>query len=194
MGRVELKAAAKRQIKGNIGILFAISLLIGLISGAVAVVPVLGTIAGMIMSGAFTLAVTEIYLNLTNGRRPELTDMFSQFKNILPAFCTTFLVGLYTFLWSLLFLIPGIVKACSYSQSLYILAENPSLSPSEAINRSKQMMQGHKMEYFLLCMSFYGWALLGAFTLGILYIWLIPYMNATLANYHKYLKGEFFGE
>ncbi len=190
MDRATLKSAAKSQIKGKIGILFAISLLIGLISGALGSIPVVGTIASMLLSGAFSLATISIYMGITEGRKPELGDMFSQLKNCLPAFCTTFLVGLYTFLWSLLLVIPGIVKGCAYSQAMYILAEDPSMGASEAIRRSKTMMEGHKMEYFLLGLSFMGWAILAVFTLGILYIWLIPYMSATYANYYKSLKGE----
>lgn len=190
MDRVTLKSAAKSQIKGHIGILFVISLLSGLIGGALGSIPVVGSIASMFISAAFSLAVINIYMGITEGRKPEVGDLFSQFNNIIPAFCTSFLVGLYTFLWSLLFVIPGIVKACSYSQAMYILAEDPTIGASEAINRSKAMMEGHKMEYFLLGLSFMGWSILGAFTLGILYIWLIPYMSATYANYYKSLKGE----
>lgn len=190
MDRATLKSAAKSQIKGNIGILFVISLLTGLIGGALGSIPVVGTIASMLISGAFSLAMIDIYMGITEGRKPEVGDLFSQFKNIIPAFCTSFLVGLYTFLWSLLLIVPGIVKGCSYSQAMYILAEDPTIGASEAINRSKAMMEGHKMEYFLLGLSFFGWAILGAFTLGILYIWLIPYMQTTYANYYKSLKGE----
>ena len=190
MNRATLKSAAKRQIKGNIGILFVISLLSGLITGALSAIPLVGTIAGMLLSAAFALAVINIYLGLTQGRKPEVADLFSEMSNILPAFCTQFLVGLFTFLWSLLLIVPGIIKACAYSQAMYILAENPGISPMEAIKRSKEMMQGHKMEYFLLVLSFFGWALLAPFTLGILYIWLLPYMQATMANYYRSLKGE----
>ena len=193
MDRATLKSAAKQQIKGNIGILFVISLLIGLISGALVAVPVVGTIANMLITGAFSLALIDIYMGLTRGKRPEIADVFSQFRNMLPAFCTQFLMGLFTFLWSLLLFVPGIIKGCAYSQAMYILADDPGIGPMEAIRRSKEMMKGHKMEYFVLCLSFYGWALLGAFTLGILYIWLIPYMNATMANYYRSLKGEFIG-
>ena len=191
MDRAILKSAAKRQIKGNIGILFAISLLSGLITSALSAIPLVGSIAGMLLSAAFSLALIDIYMGVSDGRKPEVGDLFSQIRNVLPAFCTTFLVGLFTFLWSLLLIVPGIIKDCSYSQAMYILAENPGISPTEAINRSKAMMDGHKMEYFLLGLSFIGWSILGIFTLGILYIWLIPYMQTTLANYYKSLKGEF---
>ena len=193
MKRAILKSAAKRQIKGNLGILFLISLLSGLIGGAVNVIPVVGGVAAMFVNAAFSLAMVSIYMNLTEGIRPRVGDLFSQFRNVISAFCTNFLAGLLVFLWSLLLIVPGIIKACAYSQALYILADDPGLGSWEAIRRSKEMMQGHKMEYFLLCMSFCGWALLGAFTFGILYIWLLPYMQTTYANYYKSLKGEFVG-
>ena len=193
MKRATLKSAAKRQIKGNLGILFLITLLSGLIGGAVNIVPVVGGVAAMFVNAAFSLAMVSIYMNLTEGIRPRVGDLFSQFRNVISAFCTNFLAGLLVFLWSLLLIVPGIIKACAYSQALYILADDPALGSWEAIRRSKEMMQGHKMEYFLLCMSFYGWALLGVFTFGILYIWLIPYMQATYANYYKSLKGEAVG-
>lgn len=191
MDRAMLKSAAKRQIQGNIGILFLISLLSSLIVGALSAIPVVGSIASMLLSGAFSLALIDIYMNLALGTKPEVGSLFSRLADTLPAFCTSFLVGLFTFLWSLLLFVPGIIKACSYSQAMYILAEDPGMGPMEAIRRSKEMMEGHKMEYFLLCLSFYGWALLGIFTFGILYIWLIPYMQATFVNYHRSLKGEF---
>lgn len=191
MDRAMLKSAAKRQIQGNVFILFVISLLSSLIVGALSAIPLVGSIAGMLLSGAFSLALIDIYRNLALGTKPEVGSLFSRLTDTLPAFCTSFLVGLFTFLWSLLLFVPGIIKACSYSQAMYILAEDPGMGPMEAIRRSKEMMEGHKMEYFLLCLSFYGWALLGVFTFGILYIWLIPYMQATFVNYHRSLKGEF---
>lgn len=73
----------------------------------------------------------------------------------------------YIFLWSLLFLIPGIIKAYSYAMTPYILAEHPELSVNEAIDRSRAMMKGHKFDYFFLQLSFIGWMLLSIITLGV---------------------------
>ncbi len=190
MDRATLKSMAKSQIKGNIGILFLITLLAGIVSAALNMIPLVGSIASLLITPALTLAMYGIYLNLTNGVKPEIGDLFSQIKNFWPAFKTSFLMGLYIMLWSLLLYIPGIVKACAYSQTMFILAEDPNLGANEAITRSKEMMDGHKMEYFLLGLSFLGWVILGMFTFGLLYIWLLPYMQTTLANYYKYLKGE----
>lgn len=187
MDRAMMKSMAKEQIRGNIGVLFAITLLMALIMLGVTCIPLVGYVASLLLGSAFSLAIYRIYLELADGLRPRVGDMFSQVQNFWPAFKVNFLVGLFTYLWSLLFLIPGIIKACSYSQAMYILAENPEMGALDAINQSKEMMEGHKMEYFLLELSFVGWFLLGPFTLGLLYIWLIPYMQATFTNFYKSL-------
>ncbi len=193
MNRAELKANAKAQIKGKIGILFVITLIIGVISGVASFV--LGLIPGgaiavaVIVTPAFSLSMIRVYLNVVNGATPAAGDSFSGFDDFWSAFKVNFLVGLFTFLWSLLFVIPGIVKSISYSMSMYILAENKGKSARKCIEESKKMTDGHKMDLFVLGLSFIGWALLGAFTLGIVYIWALPYMQATYANAYYYLKS-----
>ena len=195
MTRQQLKSMAKEQIKGKIGILFLISLIISLISSAASAIPGVGSIAVAVVVGpAFSLATVRIYLAITKGTTPVIKDAFSCFNEFFPAFKTSFLVSIFTFLWSLLFVIPGIIKGISYSQAMYILAENPTIGAREAINRSKAMMEGHKMEYFILSLSFIGWAILACFTFGLLYIWLIPYMSATFTNYYNSLKPVVIAE
>lgn len=192
MNRAELKALAKQQIKGNIGILFLIMLIIGLISFGAGLVlgfiPGGSLISSIIITPAFALSLVTVYLNLAAGKKPEAGDAFLGFKDFWGAFKVNFLVGLYTFLWSLLFVIPGIIKAISYSMSLYIFAENKEKGANDCIRESMQMMDGHKMDYFVLELSFIGWALLGAITFGIAYIWIIPYMNATVVNFYNSIK------
>lgn len=193
MNRVELKNLAKAQIKGKIGILFVITLIIALISGLatsiLSMIPVVGSLAAtIIVTPAFALSLVRVYLSLAQGAQPEVKDAFSGFDDFWSAFKVTFLTGLFTFLWSLLFVIPGIVKSFSYSMSMYILAENKGKPALECIEESKRMTEGHKMDLFVLSLSFIGWALLGAFTLGIAYIWVIPYMEATFVNAYNSLK------
>ena len=192
MNRAELKRLAKEQIKGKIGILFLITLLIGLISGAAGAVlsgiPGGSLIVSIIITPAFSLSLIRVYLMLCQNTKPEVKDTFCGFDDFWSAFKVTFLVGLYTFLWSLLFVIPGIIKSYAYSMSLYILAENKGKSAKECIKESMEMTDGHKMELFVLGLSFIGWALLGALTLGIAYIWITPYMLATYANAYRSLK------
>lgn len=102
-----------------------------------------------------------------------------------------FLKGLYIFLWSLLFCIPGIIKSYSYLMVPYIIAENSSLDKSRVFELSRKMMRGHKWEAFVLGLSFLGWNLLGAMTGGILNIFYVnPYVHATYAEFYSALKAE----
>lgn len=192
MNRLELKSAAKEQIKGKIGILFVITLIIGAISGLAGVVlnliPGGGLISLIIVTPAFALSITRVYLNLLIGVTPDVKDAFSGFDDFWAAFKVNFLVGLFTYLWSLLLIIPGIVKAYSYSMALFILAENKGKSALECINESKELTNGHKMDLFVLSLSFIGWFLLVSITFGIAYIWVGPYMQATFANAYATLK------
>ena len=192
MNRAELKAAAKEQIKGKIGILFVITLIIGLISGSagaiLSFIPGGSIVASVIITPAFMISIIRVYLNVVKGEQPKVSDAFSGFDDFWAAFKVNFLVGLFTFLWSLLFVIPGIIKALSYSMSLYILAENKGKPALECINESKAMTEGHKAELFVLGLSFYGWLLLCGITFGIAYIWVGPYMQATYINAYNSLK------
>lgn len=193
MNRAELKAAAKSQIKGKIGILFVISLIIGVLSFlagfVLSFIPVVGSLAAsIIVTPAFSLSMVRVYLNVVAGGNPEAKDSFSGFNDFWSAFKVTFLVGFFTFLWSLLFVIPGIIKSYSYSMSMYVLAENKGKAALECISESKRMTSGHKMDLFVLDLSFIGWALLGMITFGIAYIWVVPYMNATYVNAYNFLK------
>ena len=192
MDRAYLKSMAKEQIKGKIGILFVITLIIGLISSAagslLSLIPGGGLIAAIVITPAFALSLVRVYLNVVNGYTPEVGDAFGGFDDFWAAFKVQFLVGLFTFLWSLLFVIPGIIKSISYSMSMYILAENKGKAAMECINESKQMTEGHKMDLFVLGLSFIGWMLLVGITFGIAIIWVGPYMNASFANAYKSLK------
>ena len=193
MNRAELKSMAKEQIRGNIGILFVVTLVIAAVSGIasalLSLIPVVGSLlAAVIVTPAFSLSLVRVYLALAKGVKPQAKDAFSGFDDFWSAFKVPFLVGLYTFLWSLLFVIPGIVKGISYSMAMYVLAENKGMSATECINASKEMTNGHKMDLFVLSLSFIGWMILGSITLGIAYIWITPYMQATFTNAYNSLK------
>lgn len=193
MDRVQLKTAAKGQIAGKIGILFVITLVIGIISGLASVIlsliPVVGSLAAaIIVTPAFALSLVRIYINVVKGNTPEVKDAFSGFDDFWAAFKVNFFVGLFTFLWSLLFFIPGIIKGYSYSMAMYVLAENKGKAALECINESKKMTEGHKMELFVLDLSFIGWYLLTGITFGIAGIYVIPYVSATQVNFYNEIK------
>ncbi len=113
------------------------------------------------------------------------------FRNYWHNFVTLFLRDLYLVLWTLLLIVPGLIKSYSYRMVPYILADEPELSANEVITKSRQMMDGNKWQAFLLDLSFIGWILLGILTLGIVFtFWTAPYMyNANAALYLK-LRDE----
>ena len=192
MDRVVLKEAAKSQIKGKIGVLFLITLITGFITGTASVilsrVPGGSLIASVVVTPAFTLSILRVYLGVIKGMYPTVGDAFCGFDDFWSAFKVTFLVALFTFLWSLLFVIPGVIKSYSYSMATYILAENKGKPALECIKESKTITEGYKMDLFVLDLSFLGWSFLCIITLGIAGIWVIPYMRATYTNAYKSLK------
>ena len=102
-----------------------------------------------------------------------------------------FLVGFFTSLWSLLLIVPGIIKFYAYAMTPYILIDNPELSANQAINLSCKMMKGHKFDLFFLQLSFIGWGILSVFTGGIGLLWLMPYMMSAQAAFYQDIKQNF---
>lgn len=121
---------------------------------------VIWLIVTTIIGGAGKLGYAKFNLNLIDRKPAAFSDLFSQFNRLGAGFCMNFLIGLYTFLWTLLFIIPGIVKAYSYSMTPYILAEHPEMTANEAITQSRRIMQGNKGRLFCLELSFIGWKFL----------------------------------
>jgi uncharacterized membrane protein len=103
---------------------------------------------------------------------------------------TQILAGIYVLLWSLLLIVPGILKLFSYSLTYLILVDYPECSPNEAITRSKKMMYGHRLELFRLFLSFIGWWLLCFVTFGIATIWVVPYWMTAIGKFYENLKGN----
>ena len=131
------------------------------------------------LGGASIVAIGMLYACwdlFTKGTLPEAGALFAPFKQYARTVGAVLLVFVYTLLWTLLLVIPGIIKAYSYSMTFYILRENPEMTAGDAITASQKMMDGHKMDLFLLSLSFIGWAILASITFGIGYLWLIPYI------------------
>lgn len=139
----------------------------------------------LILGGVIQLGYAQYLLNQHDRREFQLNDLFSKFDYFGAGFCQNFLRGLYVFLWSLLFVIPGIVAQYRYAMTPFIMAEHPELTASEAIAASKKMMDGNKWALFCLDFSFFGWALLSALTLNIGNLWLNPYLNAAYAAFYR---------
>lgn len=206
MTRAELKEQAKAQLKGNVWKLFGITVVYILISMAVSWVASLvggdGPITGIIsfLGSVFVvypaaMGLTKTFLNVTYGDQPQVATLIDGFKiNYINNVLLYVLIGIFTFLWTLLFIIPGIIASYSYTMAPYILLEHPGLSAKEAITYSKQMMKGHKFELFVLQLSFILWALLGIVTFGIAYIYVGPYITLTTTDFYHSIKGQVFGD
>ena len=145
------------------------------------------------LGGASIVAIGMLYACwdlFTKGTLPEAGALFAPFKQYARTVGAVLLVFVYTLLWTLLLVIPGIIKAYSYSMTFYILRENPEMTAGDAITASQKMMDGHKMDLFLLSLSFIGWAILASITFGIGYLWLIPYIYTAYAAFYETLKKE----
>lgn len=193
MTRKEIKALARLQIDGKIGAFFLVSLVGGLVGSIGSGFPLIGAIISIILSSAMSLGMIRIRLHVAFERsyRPRVGDLFEGFHNFWPFLKVTLLSSLITMLWSILFIIPGIIKALAYSQAPYIIAENPNMPVMEALRLSERMMKGKKWDFFVLNLSFFGWALLSIPTLGLLTIWLEPYMQMSAVNFYNDVKRNF---
>lgn len=204
MTRVELKERAKESLKGNWGesikvygiyllICFGVGLLEGIVGGVLnfseQTASLVSDITTIILSAMFTLGLASFYLKIARNQDVNYKELFSKTNMFLVTLVTIFLVAIYTTLWTLLLIIPGIIASISYSQVYFIMLDNPSIKANEAIKKSKEMMNGHKMDYFVLNLSFIGWNILCLLTFGIGFLWLIPYMNVTTANFYDSIKG-----
>ena len=136
------------------------------------------------------LGLAYLALAVLRGGELKVEMLFDGFKNFLPAFLLQLVNSLLVSLWSLLFVVPGIVKAYSYAMSAYILADNPEMSQNECRRESMRMMQGHKWRLFCLQFSFIGWQLLCVLTFGILSFWVGPYINTATAAFYEDLKAQ----
>ena len=133
-----------------------------------------------------------LFLEYVREGRTQVNSLFLGFKKpwLPKSFLIPFLVGVYTVLWTLLLIIPGIIKDYSYAMAPYVFKDNPEISCDDAIKESMRLMDGHKLQLFLLDLSFIGWVILASLTLGIGFLWLVPYWQTTRVHFYKDLKKE----
>ena len=145
--------------------------------------------------GSFVgVGYAKFNLNLVDKKNAAFENLFEYFSHWKTTTITRLLRALYTFLWSLLFIIPGIVAGFSYAMTDYILAENPELTADEAINQSKTMMYGNRFRLFCLQFSFIGWDILATLAFGIGHLWLTPYKQAAYAAFYREVSGTEYNE
>lgn len=174
-------------MKGNWGM----AILIGIIVSAIAS---FGGFITIFVGFPIYLGVCIAFLNLVRGNDTlKVEPLISTFneKYYLKSISVWLLVNIYTFLWSLLLIVPGIIKCLSYSLAPYIIADNPDMSADEAINLSMKMMDGHKCQLFLIILGYIGFVLLSAILLFIPLLWLVPYYYAVQTKFYEEVKNEY---
>lgn len=189
----ELRARARKQLGGSI---FAEAwlmtmlcyLLYSVIIGAASF-----TVVGVILlGGPLTYGMCRITLNNARGaKKTEITDLFDGFsKDFVNTFLLELLTSLYVFLWSLLLIIPGIIKSYAYALSFYIQNDSENKDWSYCLHKSEEMMKGHKAELFVLDLSFIGWYIVGSLCLGIGMFFVVPYHMQAKTNFYLELKEQ----
>ncbi len=195
--RAQLKEAAKQQLAGKwtdaIILVVVYFLIVSVLSslGNKLELSWIAQIVSFIIAGPFTYAISKYFLKLTRGEKVGWRMLFDGFETMMTPTIKLYLwMSLKVFLWSLLLIVPGIIKAFAYSQAFFLINDDNKLDPKVALVKSETMMNGHKGELFVLQLSFIGWGILSVLTLGIGYLWLMPYMMTTFANYYENLVKE----
>lgn len=165
-------------------------LIVVLLSGAINGIPGVGQVASLILSGPLQLGFVIVIMKVLKDEVVDVSNVFDGFKDFMSSFLLYLLNTIFVTLWSLLFVIPGIIASYSYSMSYYILKDNPGMDANEARKASIEMMKGHKWQLFCLEFSFIGWIILSILTFGILTLWVGPYMETAKAAFYEELKAN----
>lgn len=153
---------------------------------------VIACFAFIAVLGIIYYGYCNVTLRLAKKESTTIDDLFEGFrkKNAFRSMKLALLMGVYVFLWSLLLIVPGIIKCFSYSMAYYIMLDHPEYTASEALKKSQEMMKGHKLDLFILSLSFIGWFILGYFTLSIGYLWIYPYYMITISHFYLNLANR----
>ena len=148
-------------------------------------------IPSFLVAGAFTLGVSIFSLAIARKEDAKLEMIFYGFKYYLKTLGLYLLMMLFILLWMLLLIVPGIIAAISYGLAFYLMADDPNIGIMEALNKSKKMMYGYKWKYFCLGLRFIGWTLLGCLSLGIGFLWIMPYLYTSYAKFYDDVKANY---
>ena len=218
MSRSELKESAKKSLKGKYGDIIIMIIVVGLIAAVGACLGqfidnslglvkkeiidfgitkiemttrtgLFTSLISFVITGVVGFGTINYFLNISRGKDVNWKDVFAK-KDMFVAFVIlSLLAGLIICVGTILLIIPGIIAGLALSMIYYIKLDNPDMGYVDCLKKSNELMKGHKWEYFVLNLSFIGWALLVPLTLGLLSFWLAPYMAVTECNfYNKLIK------
>ncbi len=187
----ELMKLAKEALSGKwglaIGTFLVYELVIGGFQQASENYPYTSLIL-LFVAGPLAVGISVFSLNISRNNEARFEQLFEGFYNLKTSIIAYLLVVLFTLLWTLLLIIPGIIAAISYAMTFYIIADDPNIEAMDAIDKSKKMMDGNKLQYFYMSLRFFGLALLCVLTLGIGFLWFFPYVHVTFAKFYDDIK------
>lgn len=211
MGKInDLKEQALATLRGKwwsfVGLTFLYMLLVGIASGATQFGEIFtgssfSTLALIMTSSGCLLTILAIplqygyyvaYLNSSRQDLPaDINDLFLGYKRFWQVLGTMLLMVLAVMAGFILFIVPGVILCFAYAMVPFVLHDYPELSCTEVLAKSRMMMKGHKWELFVLGLSFIGWMILGALTLFIGYLWLVPYLGMTEVKFYEKIRAEY---
>ena len=203
---VLFKQNAKNTLKGNWKVPLLVTLVYMIVTailvapevvaeytynnGTVTVSYFLSTLISTCANGILTFATAYFFLAFAENPAVKFSTFLDGLNHFVKAILAILWQSLWVFLWTLCFIIPGFIKAISYSQIMYLLAEYPNMKINQAMKLSMKITKGYKWDLFVMYLSFLGWMILNALTLGLLSFYIVPYYELTLVNAYKFLKAK----
>ncbi len=180
----DLMTRARASLKGKWGIAIGITVVFLLIS-TIAGTPKHFQFLGLIIGGPLTVGYLKVFLSLIRNEDVRFSQLFEGFTSFLNALGAYLLMIVFIVLWALLLIIPGIMASLSYSMTLFLIAENPTMDAFKAIKMSKEMMYGNRWKLCCLTGRYTGWFLLGILTCGIGFLWIVPYSMSGFTHFYQ---------
>lgn len=156
--------------------------------GIVAIIGLVYSIISLVIGSAVGIGYAQFNLDIVDDGYPKIGTLFGNFGQIKTAICAKLLMFLRIFVGFMLFFIPGIIAVYSYAMVNFVMAENPDMNAREALKESKRIMKGNRWRLFCLEISFFGWMLVSLLTLGLGFIWVLPYQQASIAAFYREAK------
>ena len=188
----EMEGVELQEMLAQLGITKEMLTVFLAVMGFFAIIGLVYSVICLIIGSGVSVGYAKLNLDIIDGTEASVGTIFSMFNRWKSALWARILVGLRVMLWTLLFIIPGIVASYSYAMVSFVLADHPEMSASEALAESKRIMRGNRWRLFCLNFSFIGWSFLCVFTGGIGYLWLLPYMQAANAAFYREVKSSAF--
>ncbi|MGD9199939.1 MAG: DUF975 family protein [Chitinispirillia bacterium] len=188
MTNQEIMAFSRSKLKENWSRAVIVCFLYMVITVGFNALQQIGSLINLIISGPLLVGLSIFFLHFIRDENTEVEQLFKGFSLFLNSFKAYIIALIFIILWTLLLIVPGIIAALSYSMCYFIIADNPKIDGFEAIKRSKTMMEGHKLRLFYLGCRFIGWIILGILTLGIGFLWILPYMITSFAKFYENIK------